>query len=221
MTAKPTPEPKIEDTEILKELAKLFSLNEIAYIAQNINGFKLKEPVDTSIDFSQVVSELLLNYPLISKSRKNFILKIYLEIGKACYESKKYKKALTILLRVKEYAKKGNELEILAFALLYLGHAYKTIGSLYRARLAYKDALRMFQQLNAAPDIAETSASLAALEILQGRTTDARQHLTLARQYYQAEGKLNATQKIDDLFEAADYVDGAQIIQGRADGVIA
>ena len=221
MTEPQKQELKIEETELLKKLSELYSLNEIAYIANNINGYKLKEPVDNSIDGSQLLSELLLNYPLISKPRKHFIMKTYLELGKVCYERKKYKKAINIFLRVKDYAKKGKDLEILASTLLYLGHVYKTIGSLYRARLAYKDALRMFKQLKNAQDTAETSASLAALEILQGRTTHAREHLALARQYYEAEGKLKAIQKIDDLFEAANYVDGAQVVQGRSNGVLA
>src|ERR1700710_3062111 len=132
MKAIPGQEIKIEDTELFKELTELFSLNEVSFIVHNIGGYKPKEPIDSSIDISQLFSEMLLNYPLISRLRKNFILQIYLGIGKVCYENKKYKKAITILLRVKDYAKKGNELEILASSLLFLGHVYKIIGSLYR-----------------------------------------------------------------------------------------
>lgn len=165
--------------------------------------------------------ESLINSSIIkTPSSLNELLPLYFQRGIKNFKNKNYKSALSIFLKIKNLSKTTGNIKLLASTLLQLGHLYKTIGNLYRSRLAYKDALRMFQQLKDEPNIAETAASLAALEILQGRTTDARNHLTQAREYYESEGKPKAVQKIDDLFEAADYVDGAQMVQGRADGVL-
>ena len=207
----------VQKPESLGTTLKTFNAEELAFLMQNSSFIELL--LENPNDLFQILLESYL------EDQKNklvikVILKSYLILGIENYKNKKYKKALSILLRVKHFSKTENLLEILAPTLLYLGHIFKTIGELYRSRLAYKDALRMFQQLKDEPNIAETSASLAALEILQGRTTDARKHLSQARQYFEIEGKPKAVKKMDDLFEAADYVDGAQMVQGRSDGVL-
>ncbi len=198
-----------------------FSVNKVD------NIFQLAESnlENTTIDPEQFIAQIAILEQRLAKEVgessediKNLATVVtngYYIIGQKHLERGNYPQAIQALFKAKELAKKYEKPEICALALLQLGHAYKSVIALNKSRLAYKDALRLFKQLGDEANIAETNASLAALEIYQGRTSDARKHLEQARQYFAEQGKEKAVEKVEVLFGAADYVDGTLILQGN------
>lgn len=156
----------------------------------------------------------IINSSMVPYLRERAIQVCY-NLGVRYLQNKKYLQALFVLYKVKEMAKKYEVKTLFAQALLQLGHSYKSTLALNKSRLAYKDALRLFKQLGDEANIAEASASLAALEIYQGRTVDARKHLAQAKEYFEGQRKDKALDKMELLLEAADYVDDSLMLQGR------
>ncbi len=229
-----------EEIGFLTELVKLDSsiLNNENYsliylfgeIASDLSWGKVNWPIkvefskdsqteieDTVIMYNwiQLFLEILLSRNGKRKKLISGLLYFYIGLSLEYLKTEKYLLANKLLFRIKELAKQYEDKEVLAQTLLELGSAYKTVLNLNHSRLAYKDALRLFKQLGDDANIAEVAARLAALEIYQGRTVDARKHLTQAKAYFEMQGETEKIVKMDELFDAADYVDGGLMLQGR------
>jgi tetratricopeptide (TPR) repeat protein len=89
----------------------------------------------------------------------------------------------------------------LAATFFELARLYHRTGCLERARLYFKDALRLFRRVSDEDKVADTLAALGNLEMQTGRLAQAQNHLQEAQQYYQSEGKISKMKEANKLLK--------------------
>lgn len=90
-----------------------------------------------------------------------------------------------------------------ANALYQTAKAHEILTDWDKARLYYRDALRLYQHLDHAPGIAKSHSGLGAVLIAQGYLEKGITHLTTARARYQELGQPEAAAEADTLYQAA------------------
>ncbi len=88
-------------------------------------------------------------------------------------------------------------LRLLALTFFELARLYHRIHRLEKARLYFKDTLRLFRRLEEQDSIADVMTELGNLELQLGQIQSARTHLEEAREYYQGKNNQERIEQIE------------------------
>ncbi|MGL5193697.1 MAG: tetratricopeptide repeat protein, partial [Chroococcales cyanobacterium] len=105
--------------------------------------------------------------------------------------------AIQSLEQVRALLEKQADLGLLALTFFELARLYHRIHRLEKARLYFKDTLRLFLRLDDQGSMADVMTELGNLELQLGQIQSARVHLEEAREYYQAKGNQERIEQIE------------------------
>lgn len=124
-------------------------------------------------------------------------------LGKALFQRGSFNQAIEYLEQARTLLEQERDVNLLAFTFFLLARLYHRISRLGKARLYFKDALRLFRRLGDERAIAEALTALGNLELQMGRFTSASDRLQQAKVYYQETDKQERVKEIDNLLELA------------------
>jgi tetratricopeptide (TPR) repeat protein len=122
---------------------------------------------------------------------------ILYKLGKALSRQGSYSEAIQCLEQVRALLEEPADLRLLALTFFELGRLYHRTHRLEKARLYFKDTLRLFRRLGEQDSIADVMTELGNLELQLGQIQSARAHLEEAREYYQGKGNQERIEQIE------------------------
>jgi tetratricopeptide (TPR) repeat protein len=93
----------------------------------------------------------------------------------------------------------NNDTGLLAQTMFELARCFHQSGCLDRAKIYFKDSIRLYQRLENPTQVAAVTSALGNLELQIGQIDDARIHLQTAFEFYQAAGNLERVTSIQYL----------------------
>ncbi|NER39108.1 MAG: SEL1-like repeat protein [Oscillatoria sp. SIO1A7] len=155
-----------------------------------------KEDIERAI---ALYTEVLDGYeqPSLMLSRP----RIFYKLGKALSRRGSYPQAIEALEQCRILLEKKVDLSLLALAFFELARLYHNIHRLEKARLYYKDTLRLFRRLEDRESVADVAVALGNLELQIGRFEQAKERLEEVRKYYEAKDRQDRLEEIDRLLE--------------------
>ena len=127
--------------------------------------------------------------------------RIFYQLGKALSRRGSYPQAIQALEECRTLLEKKVDLSLLALAFFELARLYHSIHRLEKARLYYKDTLRLFRRLEDRESVADVAVALGNLELQIGRFEQAKERLEEVRNYYEAKDRQDRLEEIDRLLE--------------------
>jgi tetratricopeptide (TPR) repeat protein len=137
-------------------------------------------------DINQAVKayENALSVLNLSNNYKTFGM-VLNKLGKALFAQRNYSRAIQILEQTYELWEKKKQLPELAVTLCELAKLYHRTGCLERARLYFKDSLRLFRRRQKSDKILPVLIALGNLELQCGKIDQGIEHLKEAQAYLQ------------------------------------
>jgi tetratricopeptide (TPR) repeat protein len=142
-----------------------------------------------------IYREVLDSYPQLSLTLDR--ASILYKLGKALSRQGSYSQAIQSLEEACTLLKGPLHLQLLALTFFELGRLYHRTHRLEKARLYFKDTLRLFRRLGEQDSIADVMTELGNLELQLGQIQSARAHLEEAREYYQGKGNQERIEQIE------------------------
>ena len=142
-----------------------------------------------------IYREVLDSYPQHSLTLDR--ASILYKLGKALSRQGSYSQAIQSLEEARTLLKGQLHLRLLALTFFELGRLYHRTHRLEKARLYFKDTLRLFRRLGEQGSIADVMTELGNLELQLGQIQSASAHLEEAREYYQAKGNQERIEQIE------------------------
>jgi len=144
------------------------------------SDYQEKEDLDGAITCYEKSLEFLTE----SSNYKTFGM-VLNKLGKVLFVQRNYSRAIQILEQAHELWEKKKELPELAITLYELAKLYHRTGCLERARLYFKDSLRLFRRLQEPNKILPVLTALGNLELQCGKLEPGVEHLKEAQEYLQ------------------------------------
>ncbi len=136
---------------------------------------------------------------------REFLANCLYRLGKALFEGGFYTKAIEKLQFCQQIYQQQKNIASLASTLFELASLYHCTGRLERARLYFKDALRLFRRLQDEEKIAAATTALGNLEIQIGKIPQALNHLRTAQEYYQEKDNPERLKEINHLLQILQH----------------
>jgi tetratricopeptide (TPR) repeat protein len=93
----------------------------------------------------------------------------------------------------------NNDTGLLAQTMFELARCFHQTGCLGKAKIYFKDSIRLYQRLEQPTQVAAVTSALGNLELQMGAIDDAQIHLQTALEFYQAAGNLDRVASIQEL----------------------
>lgn len=135
-------------------------------------------------------------------------------LGYQLVENGEWQKGLELLLENLQELQKVNRPEIQSTTLYKTGRAYEMLTDWPNARLYYRDALRLFQDLKDNLGVARSRSGLGSILVSQGFFDKGLSYLTAAREGFFQLDLAEEMEKVDKLIYAAQNAQKQQLAQG-------
>jgi tetratricopeptide (TPR) repeat protein len=124
-------------------------------------------------------------------------------LGSRLVQDGRWQEGLQLLLNSINQLSRGDDFYAHADALFQTGKAYEFLTDWDKARLYYRDALRLYQHLNDELGIAQSRAGLGSMLVSQGYLEKGLPELAEAQKIYQHWSKPKEAAEIDRLYQLA------------------
>ena len=131
----------------------------------------------------------------------DLIFDSYYQLGRTLFEGGYYREAIQHLETCSQTYRKSKDVPHLAPILFELARVYHRISRLEKARLNFKDSLRLFRRLGDEENTYSVMVALSNLEIQTGKIEQAYDHLKEAQTYYQTHPNPQRLYEINHLLQ--------------------
>jgi len=134
------------------------------------------------------------------------------ELGKQYADQGRWYDALHLLEESLAIRRQGDDLSARADTIYHIARTHHLIGNLEKARVHYRDALRLYEHLGNQRGVAACKTGLGRLAIQMGFLDDALREVEQARQIYADLDDVQRVSEVEEILRLADHIKEKQPI---------